>query len=29
MLQFPKNYFQKEIRCGFTVSETMKRYWAA
>ncbi|MEZ3426838.1 MAG: LicD family protein [Lachnospiraceae bacterium] len=29
MLQFPENYFQKEIRCGFTVSETMKRYWAA
>lgn len=29
MLQFPKDYFQKEVRCGFTVSETMKRYWAA
>ena len=29
MLQFPEDYFQKEIRCGFSVSETMKRYWAA
>lgn len=29
MLQFPEDYFRKEIRCGFTVSETMKRYWAA
>lgn len=29
MLQFPENYFQEEVRCGFTVSETMKRYWAA
>lgn len=29
MLQFPEDYFQEEVRCGFTVSETMKRYWAA
>lgn len=29
MLQFPEDYFQEESRCGFTVSATMKRYWAA
>lgn len=29
MLHFPEDYFQQEVRCGFTVSETMKRYWAA
>lgn len=29
MLQFPEEYFQEEIRCGFRVSATMKRYWAA
>lgn len=25
MLQFPEDYFQAEVRCGFAVSETMKR----
>ena len=29
MLQFPEDYFQEEVRCDFTVSSTMKRYWAA
>ena len=29
MLQFSEDYFQEEVRCGFTVSATMKRYWAA
>ncbi len=29
MLQFPEDYFQEEVRCDFTVSATMKRYWAA
>ena len=29
MLHFPEDYFQEESRCGFTVSATMKRYWAA
>lgn len=29
MLQFPEDYFQEESRCGFTVSATMKHYWAA
>lgn len=28
-MQFPDGYFQDEIRCGFTVSELMKRAWAA
>lgn len=29
MLKFSEDYFQEEVRCGFTVSATMKRYWAA
>ena len=29
MLEFPENYFQEEVRCGFTVSSMMKRVWAA
>lgn len=29
MLQFPEDYFQEESRSGFTVSQTMKRFWAA
>lgn len=29
MLQFPEDFFNEEVRCGFTVSATMKRYWAA
>lgn len=29
MLDFPKDYFQREIRCGFVVGEVMKRAWAA
>lgn len=29
MLQFPENFFDEEVRCGFTVSSTMKHYWAA
>lgn len=28
MIQFPEDFFKKEIRCGFTVSEVMKRVWA-
>ena len=27
--RFTDNYFSDEIRCGFMVSECMKRYWAA
>lgn len=29
MLKFTDEFFQEEVRSGFTVSETMKRYWAA
>lgn len=29
MLQFPEDYFKKEERCGFMVSEIMKRAWAS
>ncbi len=29
MLEFSKDYFKKEVRCGFTVGEVMKRAWAA
>lgn len=29
MLQFPEDFFQEEVRCGFSVSATMKHYWAA
>ena len=29
MLEFPKIFFQEEVRCGFTVSSMMKRLWAA
>ena len=29
MLIFPEEFFREEVRCGFTVSATMKRYWAA
>ncbi len=29
MLQFPENYFKKEIRSNTIVSETTKRHWAA
>lgn len=29
MLQFPEDFFQEEVRCGFRVSATMKHYWAA
>ncbi len=28
-MQFPDNFFQDECRCGFMVSEMMKRAWAA
>lgn len=29
MLEFAEEFFQAENRCGFTVSATMKHYWAA
>lgn len=29
MLEFPEDFFQEEIRCGFTVSAMMKSAWAA
>ena len=29
MLEFSEEFFKEEQRCGFTVSATMKRYWAA
>nr|MCR4611561.1 LicD family protein [Lachnospiraceae bacterium] len=29
MLEFPKNYFEDEVRDGFLVSKMMKRAWAA
>lgn len=29
MIEFPKDYFQEEERCGFTVSRLMKCTWAA
>ena len=29
MIEFPKEYFQDEVRDGFLVSEIMKRSWAA
>lgn len=29
MLQFPEEFFQEEVRCGFTVSSMMKSAWAA
>lgn len=29
MLDFPETYFQEETRMGFTISQTMKRAWAA
>lgn len=28
-MNFPPNFFQDELRCGFQVSELMKRAWAA
>lgn len=29
MLEFPEDFFQEEVRCGFTVSAMMKSAWAA
>ena len=29
MIQYPDNYFEDEIRCGFRVTKLMKKYWAA
>ena len=29
MIQYPNDYFKEEIRCGFRVTELMKRCWAA
>lgn len=29
MLKFEENFFQKEVRCDFEISEMMKRAWAA
>lgn len=28
MLQFDDDFFKEEVRCGFTISETMKKAWA-
>lgn len=29
MLEFSKDYFKREVRCGFAVGEVMKHVWAA
>lgn len=29
MIQYPQDYFNEEVRCGFRITELMKRCWAA
>ncbi|MBQ1171354.1 MAG: LicD family protein [Lachnospiraceae bacterium] len=29
MMNYPENYFKEEVRCGFRITEMMKRNWAS